>query len=313
MLDSLQYSLNATVPVFLVIVIGYGLKQIGWLKEEFVNGANKINFKITLPALLFQDIAGTAFTEVFDIKYVLYCAIVTSICFWGIWGLSKIFMKSDEMRGAFVQASFRGSAAVLGSALMLNMYGNIGMIPLMIIGAVPLYNIYSVIVLTFESNDGSSRTIGSAVKGIITNPIILAIVAGMAVSLSGITFPVIIDSTISSLARMATPLALIAIGAGFEGKKALQKRKPAMIAAVIKLVVQPLVFLPVALALGFTDEKLVALIIMLGAPTTPSCYIMAKNMGNDGVLTSSIVVLTTILSAFSITGILFVLRSIGAI
>ena len=318
MLDSLQYSLHATVPVFLVILIGYLLKRIGWLKPGFVNGADKLNFSVTLPALLFQDIAGTEFYEVFDLKFVLYCAIVTSVCFWSIWGLAKLFLKTDEIRGAFVQASFRGSAAVLGTALVMNIYGNTGMIPLMIIGAVPLYNIYSVIVLTFESHDremnaGGHTHMTKAIKGILTNPIILAIAAGMVFSLCRWKLPVILDTTVGSFAKMATPLALIAVGAGFEGNKALKKLKPAVTASMIKLVIQPVLMLPIALALGFTDAKLVALVIMLGSPTTPSCYIMAKNMGNDGILTSSVIVLTTVLSAFTITAILFVLRSMGMI
>ncbi len=313
MLSNLQYSLNATVPVFLVIVVGYILKRMGWLKGDFQTGVDKLNFKVTLPALLVQEISAMDFKEVFDLEYVLFCAIATSVCFWGIWGLSKIFVKDDSIRGAFVQASFRGSAAVLGSALMLNIYGNIGMIPLMIIGSVPLYNIYSVLVLTFESEDKNGKAVKKAVKGIATNPIILSIIVGFLIALSGIHFPTIVDSTIGMLAKMATPLALIEIGAAFEGRKALQKLKPAAVAAMIKLVIQPAVFLPVAVALGFTGSKLIALVIMLGAPATPSCYIMAKNMGNDEVITSSIVVLTTLLSAFSVTAILFILKTIQVV
>ena len=89
---------------------------------------------------------------------------------------------------------------------------------------------------------------------------------------------------------MASPLALITIGAGFEGRKAIAKIKPTIAATMIKLVVLPAIFLPIAIKLGFRDQALVALIIMLGSPTTPSSYIMAKNMGHEGVLTSSVVV-----------------------
>lgn len=310
-MDNFIFSLNATVPVFLVMVIGYILKLKGKVNENFCNTANDINYKLTLPALLFMDISQANIKEVFDLKYVLYCAAVTTVCFSMIWILAKIFIKNRTETGAFVQGSFRGSAAVLGVAFIQNMYGNAGMAPLMIIGAVPLYNIFSVIVLTFEGEDNNGKNIKNAFINICKNPIILSIIAGVTVSLLEIDFPVIIDKTVESVARLATPLALIIIGATFEGRKAVAKVKITMIGAAIKLVIQPAIFLPVAVMLGFTGDKLIAVLIMLGAPTTASCYIMAKAMKNDTVLTSSLVVMTTLLSSVTLTVWIFVLKSMG--
>ena len=152
------FSLNVTLPIFLVMVIGWALKQKGMLTEDFVTVANRFNFKVTLPFMLFRDISSVDIKEVFDLKFVLFCAIASSICFWSIWGCTKLFLKDKTMRGAFVQASFRSSAAVMGLAFISNIYGASAMGPLMIIGAVPLYNIYSVLVLTFEAReDGNGR------------------------------------------------------------------------------------------------------------------------------------------------------------
>ena len=123
----------------------------------------------------------------------------------------------------------------------------------------------------------------------------------------------LVDNTIDNVAKMATPLALITLGAGFEGKEALAKMKPTLWAAFIKLIGQAAIFIPIAIALGFTGEKLIAIMVMLAAPATPSCYIMAKNMKNDGVLTASIIVTTTLLAAFTLTGWIFILRSMGYI
>jgi hypothetical protein len=111
----------------------------------------------------------------------------------------------------------------------------------------------------------------------------------------------------------ASPLALLAIGASFEGRKALAKIKPTVLASMFKLVILEAIFLPMAIALGFCDQKLLALIIMLGSPTTPSAYIMAKNMDGDDVLTSSVVVLTTMLSAITLTFWIFLTRYMGLI
>ena len=226
-MENFIFSINVTAPIFLVMVLGWALRQIGMLNDNFVTVANKFNFQVTLPFMVFRDISSVDIKAVFDLKYVLFCAIATTICFWVIWGGTKLFLKDRTMVGAFVQASFRSSAAVMGLAFIQNIYGQSAMGSLMIIGAVPLYNIYSVIVLTFEAkhSDGSNRRdqIKEACVNIVKNPIIIAIFLGLAVSLLRIDFPVLVDKTVGSVAQMATPLALISLGAGFEGKKALAK------------------------------------------------------------------------------------------
>lgn len=314
-MENFIYSINATLPVFLVIVLGYVLMQTKMLNENFVTVANKFNFQVTLPFLVFKDISSANVRENFDLKFVLFCAGATTLCFFTIWGVTKLFVKDTSIHGAFVQASFRSSAAVMGIAFIQNIYGNSGMAPMMIIGSVPLYNIFSVIVLTMEANEevqGYDR-IKKAMLGILTNPIIIGILLGLLVSISGITFPTVVNKTVQSIASMASPLALIAIGAGFEGKKALGKIKPTIWVAAIKLVFQTMVFLPIACMMGFRTEKLIAILIMLAAPTTPSCYIMAKNMKNDGVLTASSVVVTTLCSSVTLTLWIYILRSMGLI
>lgn len=314
------FSLNVTMPIFLVMVLGYFLKQIGMLDDHFVSVANKFNFKVTLPFMVFRDLSQVDIREEFDIRFVLFCAISSTICFWAIWGAVKLFLKDKSLRGAFVQASFRSSAAVMGLAFISNIYGASAMGPMMIIGAVPLYNIFSVLVLTFEAStddeepDNAKRDtekIKQACVNIAKNPIIISIALGVIVALIGIDFPVTVDKTVNSVAQLATPLALIGLGAGFEGRKAIAKLKPTMWASAIKLIIQPLIFIPAAIWLGFTGEKLVAILIMLAAPATPSCYIMAKNMKNDGTLTASIIVMTTLLAAFTLTGWIYLLKTLG--
>ncbi len=315
-MEQLLFSLNATLPVFLVMVIGYILKQLHVVDEPFVKTLNSFNYKITLPVLLFRDIADSDFYSAWDTKYVLYCFLVTLMCIIVIWVFAELFYKNKAQLGEFIQASYRSSAAVLGIAFIQNIYGNSGMAPLMIIGTVPLYNVAAVLVLSFtgpNSHGLDKASIKASIKGIVTNPIILGILLGMVVSACRIDFPVIVDKTLSNLSVLATPLALLGLGAGFEGKKALKQLLPTAAASFIKLVALPAIFLPIAIAMGFTNEKLVAILIMLGSPTTVSCYIMAKNMGHEGTLTSSAVVATTFLSSITLTAYLFLLRTMGLI
>lgn len=315
-MEQLLFSLNATIPVFLVMVVGYVLKQLKVVDEPFIKTLNRFNYKITLPVLLFRDISQSDFYSVWDTRYVLYCFFVTLVSISCIWILAGLAFRDKTRLGELVQASYRSSAAVLGIAFIQNIYGNSGMAPLMIIGTVPLYNIAAVLILSFTGPDahGLDRaSLKSAIKGILTNPIILGIFAGMLFSVIRIPFPEMITKTIGSIASLASPLALLGLGAGFEGRKALKQLLPTTVATGIKLVLLPVLFLPLAVSLGFTTGKLVAILVMLGSPTTASCYIMAKNMGHEGTLTSSVVVTTTFLSSITLTFFLFVLRSMGLV
>ena len=316
-MDSFIFSINATVPIFAMMILGNIFKRIGIIDDHFASVANRFVFKVCLPCLVFLDLADTDIRHHFNFKYVGFCFVATLFSIVSIWVLAKLFLKDKHSVGAFVQGSYRSSAAILGVAFIQNIYGTSGMAPLMIIGSVPLYNIFAVIVLTFEGENASGvdgkQKIKEACIGIAKNPIILGILAGLIVGLLGIEFPTIINKTVNSVAQMATPLALITIGAGFEGRKALAKIKPTIAASLIKLVIQPLIFLPVAVWMGFGGEKMIAILIMLASPTTPSCYIMAKSMNNDGVLTASVIVTTTLLAAFTLTGWIFILKSVGLI
>ena len=314
-MDNLIFSLNATVPVFLMMLLGMAFRKIGLMDQEFASKMNQFVFKIALPAVLFQDLAGEDFYEVWDGAFVAFCFFATLISIMAIAVVSRFFVKR-EIRGEFVQASYRSSAALLGIAFIQNIYGDAGMAPLMIIGTVPLYNIMAVLVLSFM-NPAAGKLDKVALKkaavGIVTNPILWGIAVGLIWSLCRIPQPGILKKSVDSVAALATPMGLMAMGAGFEGKKALAMVKPTMAASALKLVILAAVFLPAAVWLGFEREQLVAVLIMLGSATTVSCYVMAKNMGHDGVLTSSVVMVTTCLSAFTLTGWLFVLRALGYI
>ena len=186
------------------------------------------------------------------------------------------------------------------------------MAPLMIIGSVPLYNIFAVIILTLESNSAQKQDttlrIKTACIGILKNPIIIGIFLGLVASFFNVSLPHMLDKTIQNLSVMTSPLALISIGASFEGRKAIAKIKPTLAASFIKLVGLAAIFLPIAIYLGFRDQKLIAIIIMLASPCTPTSYIMAKNLDNDATLASSIVVMTTVLSSLTLTGWIFLTR-----
>ena len=311
-MENLIFSLNATIPIFLVMITGYVLRRVHMLDDSFVKTLNKFNYQVTLPALLVTDIAEADFYDVWDTKFVLYCFFVTLFCIIAISLGSRFFIKDTAIKGEFIQASYRGSAAVLGVAFMQNIYGTSAIAPLMILATVPLYNVAAVIILDATAPkhaDSGKDIIKKSIRDISANPIIWGIFIGMLISVARVELPFILNKALHNFSVLATPLALIGLGAGFEGRKALARINPTIASTLIKLFIMPALFLYPAAALGFRNEKMVAILIMLGAPTTVSCYIMSKNMGHEGVLSSSCVVSTTFLSSVFITLWLFVLKS----
>ncbi len=313
--ENLIFSLNATVPIFLMMVLGYVLHEIGWMDDEFASKMNRFVFRVPLPVLLFGDLAAVDFARVWNMKFVSFCFGVTVISIAVSAGISFLW-KDRSIQGEFIQASYRSSAAILGIAFIQNIYGTAGMAPLMIIGSVPLYNVMAVLVLSLfkPGQRGLDRDVmKTTLWGIVTNPIILGIAAGLLWSALRLPMPQIMGKMISSVGGVTTPMGLMAMGAAFDLRRAFAKVKPAVTAAFIKLIGFCAVFLPAAVRLGFREEELVAILVMLGSATTVTCFVMAKNMGHEGVLSSSVVMLTTLFSAFTLTGWLYLLRSMGLI
>ena len=145
-MDSFIYSINATVPVFLVMVLGGVIKKIGIIDEHFANVANRYVFKVALPVLLFRDLSKSDFKSQFEPKFVLYCSIVTILMFSLVWIFTELLMKDDTQKGAFIQGSCRSSAAILGMAFVQNMYSDTGMAPLMIVAVCAMLSIVLLII-----------------------------------------------------------------------------------------------------------------------------------------------------------------------
>lgn len=339
-MENLIFSINATLPIFLLMVLGYVLYLTKIVSRSFAKQLNSFVFRIALPMKLLIDMAKQDFSSAWDGKFVLFCFIATLLSIGLAALISKPVIRGDRAeRGEFIQVAYRSSAAILGVAFIQNIYGegNTAMAALMMIGSVPLYNIFAVIVLmtTAEGeSDAADRkgdvrgTVGDrqrkaqggyspvfrkTLTGIVTNPILIGIFIGFAWSLLRLPMPSIPEKVISDVGRMATPLGLIAMGAMFDPQAAKKQVGPALLASGLKLLAWEAIFLPLAVALGFRGQQLIALTVMLGSASTVACYVMATGMGHKGTLTSSTVMITTAGCSFTLALWLYVLKSLALV
>lgn len=326
MFSDFLYAFNGVMPVFVVALVGYILRQRNFLTDEFVKVADKLVFRVMLPCLLFTNVAYIDIKEIGgnDLKLVLFCVVSAIVLTLILSFTVPVFVKDKGKVGAFVQGVFRSNVAFLGLPFAQNLFGDEGMKITSIVLAVivPVYNVIAVIVLCVFNPEKSSDncTLGSRLveilKGIIKNPLIIAIVIALPFAILGIgnDLPKAIRSSVDYFAKASTTLAVLTIGASFKLKELKGRIGLASVATVLKTVIIPALFMIFTYyVLGFRGVHLGVILIVFGTPTAISSYIMAKNMNSDASLANQIVLMTTLASMFTIFFFSFVMKTVGLI
>ena len=310
MLSDLIFVLNGVVPIFIVVIIGFCLKKRNFLTDEFVRVADKLVFKLLLPCFLFVKVTNMNRDDFRseDVKVVLFALAAVLVISFGTLAVSGFFIKDSAKKGAFVQGVYRSNTAILGVPFAENLFGASGarVTAILLAFVVPLYNVIAVIILSMcdpkVNGKGQSlgKKLGSVARDIAKNPLILSILLGLLVCFSGFTLPPVADKTVNYFAGASTPLALLAIGANFRFSDMKGRAGLAVTAAVLKNVFVPASVIVIAAMLGFEGPHLGALFVVFGTPAAVSSYIMAKNMNNDYQLAGQIIIVTTLMSAFTV-------------
>ena len=312
-MENLILSFNVVLPLFLNIALGYMLRCMHMLDEQTQKNLNKLVFKAFLPIYVFNNIYTTNIAVAFQPELVA----LTMGGVLAIFAFLMVFIPRIEQdnakRGVMVQAIFRSNFVLFGLPVAVSLCGenNVGPTSLLVGFVVPVFNVLAVICL--EAFRGSKPDFRKIFKGIITNPLIIASVLGIAMNLLGIPLPSGVHKSITDLGRIATPLALVALGAGFQFRRIRGYVRQLIICICGKLVVGPLIMLTLAALLGYRNEMLVPVLALFGSPVATSSYTMAELMGGDGTLAGSLVVLTTAFSILTMFLFIFALKQLGLV
>ena len=311
MLDNFMFSLNVVVPVFLVMILGYVLKKREVISSGFLSSGNKIVYYIGLPALLFRGVYTAEIGEIMDIRFIAFALLSTAASFFIIWGIAALFMKDKTVLASFAQGAFRGSFALLGIPLIINMAGDAGMAraAMVVVFVVPFFNVFSI--LSLAPCTGEKLGPWKIIWTVLKNPSNVMIAIGIILAVFDIPLPIMINGAINTTANLATPLALLCLGGGMVFRGFDAKFKYAMIASILKVVVIPLAFTIVAVLMGFRDYELAVIVIMGGIPSAVVGYAMAVQMGGDAYVAGTIVVISTFMSAATLTIFIYALRALG--
>ncbi len=303
--------LEIVLPVFLVIGLGYGIRRQGLVDGNFFVQVNQLVYYVCLPLLLVYKIAGADFATSFNFRLVIATSAAVACCFCVAYLYGKWRHFPAPVHGAFCQGSFRGNLAYIGLAIIFNAYGDSGLTRAGILLGflVPVLNFFAILALVLPQQKRTG--IRDLIKQIIMNPLILASLVGLLWSYFHLPMPTILDRSLAIATGMTLPLALLSIGGSFSLKKLKGDVWKAALAVTMKLVFLPLIAALLMLLLNISGLDFAIGLLMAGAPTAVTTYVMACQMGGDGELAGTIVMMATGVSAVSYTILLLCLRSYG--
>ena len=303
--------IEIVLPVFLVIGLGYTIRRQGLVDGNFFVQVNQLVYYVCLPLLLIYKIAGADFATSFNFRLVIATSAAVACCFCIAYLYGKWRSFPAPIHGSFCQGSFRGNLAYIGLAIIFNAYGDSGLTRAGILLGflVPVLNFFAILALLLPQQQRTS--IRGLVKHIVMNPLILASLVGILWSYFHLPMPTILDRSLNIATGMTLPLALLSIGGSFSLKKLKGDVWKAALATTMKLLVLPLIAALLMLALNISGLDFAIGLLMAGAPTAVTTYVMACQMGGDGELAGTIVMMATGFSAVSYTVLLLCLKSYG--
>lgn len=290
-MESLKLSFEAIMPIFLLMLLGYFLKWKNVVGKSCFDAMNRLVFKVFLPVLLFYNIYQTELEQAFDWKLIAFAAA-------GILGIFLIgslivplLTKDNARRGVMLQGLFRSNYAILGLPLVNYICGSTAVASAMVAVVIPMFNILAVVSL--ERYRGGNVNLKKLLKGVVTNPLIIGCAVGALFLALDIQMPAFLEKAVSDVSKIASPIAMIVLGASFTFSSVKGCMKELLITVSARLVLVPLVMLTLAVALGFRSEALACLLIVFGAPTAVASFSMAQQMGGDEKLAAQVVVISS--------------------
>lgn len=326
-MESFLFAINAVAPIVLMVAIGYLLKRIGFMSASFAKMANKLVFHLFLPVMLFLNVYRIEELSSMDFGYVLYALIALLLLFVLFLPAVLLVTKKRERRGVLLQAAFRSNYALIGIPLSQSLFGDEGSLIATLLSAVviPVLNILAVISLSLFRGEGKKLRIGKLLLDIAKNPLIQGVVAGLAVLgiralfvKGGIAFRLTdltpVYTVLGYLSDLATPLALLVLGAQFEFSAVSSLRREIVFGTLVRTVAVPLLGVGTAylfFSSQFNGAHFAAFVALFATPIAVSSVPMAQEMGGDVTLAGQLVIWTTLFSTFSIFLVSFLLRLAG--
>ncbi len=313
MLQAIDIAFWSVLPLLLLMALGYFLRFIKLLDEKFVTRLNAFCFKVFLPTTIFCNIYSSDFEQLFSAEMILTGLICIIVSYIILFIAVPLFDKDNANVAVIIQGAFRSNYVFFGLPVLASIYGDskTGIAAILAAFVIPVFNALSVFVL--EKFCSKKTNVLQIIKSVFKNPLIIATLIAFVFVLTGIKLPTAVFETAKDVSNVSTPLALILLGGSFKFTAATKIYKQLIATVSIKLVIIPIICIPICILLGFSGPTLAALAILFASPTAVSSYTMSQSAGANHVLAGQIVVWTSMFSLVSIFLIIAILRAFAFI
>lgn len=331
------FAANSVLPIIMIILLGYWLRQIGFFDKGFLKKANKLVFNIGIPSYLFYNVYNIdGFSEV-NWEIVIYCVIMIVAIFSLSIVATLLFTKDSGTRGVLIQCAYRSNFAIIGLTLAESMGGKeaVGIAAVLSAFSIPLFNMIAVITLSVFGERGKDGfSLASVIKSIMKNPLIIGCLLGLICLVVRSFMPIneagepvftiknnlpFVYKAVASMSGIATPLALLVLGGQFKFSAVKELAGKIIYGCTWRLVIAPLAGIAIFALLcskgimTMDSNCYPSLVALFGSPVAVSSAIMAEEMKCNGELARQLVVWTSLGSIFSVFVIIVLLRGFGLV
>ena len=307
-MGSFFVAFNAVMPVVFLVAFGYFLKKHGYFSKKTISQLNKLCFDLFLPIVTFNNIRKTDLTAVFDLAFILYAAGSILAAIFLLITIVPLFEKNRKKQGVIIQGIFRSNFVMLGVPISTYIAGENSAVlaSMLIMVIIPIFNGAAVILLSIYGGRAVDKK--KLVLDVMKNHMIIASLLGVIVSLVHPPLPVFLNKSLLDVGKVGGILPIIVLGAMLDFSQVSANIRSLVITLAGKLIGMPLIFITLAIHLGFNATEIVALIALYGSPTAVISAVMAEQLDCDHELAAQVVIFSTVMSCITIFGIVFILN-----
>lgn len=312
-MENLIVAVNCVIPVFICLAVGYIAKMRRVIPEGTYPYINRFSFTVLLSVQMFHNVYSAEFNRAFSPRLIAYLLGATLFIYITAGLIFRHAVKDPRTRGAYWQDAYRANVAIVGIALMevLSDANGVALMTIAVSILVPLYNVLAVIAL--ELCSGRKVSIGTALRNVLKNPLIIGAVSGILVRFIGLRLPSAVESAVASLGKAGMTMALLTLGASFDFSEVGKNLRRLLFGNIMRLIIVPLITVGCAVFFGFRGDELAVILLCGATPVATTAFSMAQVYNSDYELTGQLVVTTSLMSCPTLFVWIFALKQLHLI
>ena len=312
-MENLIVAVNCVIPVFICLAVGYIAKMRRVIPEGTYPYINRFSFTVLLSVQMFHNVYSAEFNRAFSLRLIAYLLGATLFIYITAGLIFRHAVKDPRRRGAYWQDAYRTNVAIVGIALMevLSDANGVALMTIAVSILVPLYNVLAVIAL--ELCSGRKVSIGTALRNVLKNPLIIGAVSGILVRFIGLRLPSAVESAVASLGKAGMTMALLTLGASFDFSEVGKNLRRLLFGNIMRLIIVPLITVGCAVFFGFRGDELAVILLCGATPVATTAFSMAQVYNSDYELTGQLVVTTSLMSCPTLFVWIFALKQLHLI